>query len=250
MASGEDGLVKNGHLRTKRIITEIRHSPRFTINSGIWDIAEKFGRNATGFEITKSNGITVVNEKQHTQFTVEIDKTVYSVENVPDAMTVMRETSNLLSYITETYRISKIERLGFRFFYMFLEPEKFDRAYYAGLISHTTGLTSEAGFPSVTTTGLVWRFDEGAWKVRFGVFSADEAVIRKYHRFHSIREFLQTCILFDIDLSQNDVLTSGAKAKEAKPTVLAMGQRMKDAYQQSLTLVRRYLALLKGEKSA
>lgn len=236
-------------MKMKRIILEIRYPSHFLVNRNIWDIAEKFKENSTGIGITVSNGIAIQKPEVCTVLTAEIQRASYNAENVSDVVKAIRDASDFLQHIIDLHGISLINRLGSRFYYMLSEKKEFNREYYAELISKTTKLIENGGFPPVSTGGLVVRFPESERRIRFGVFSGDEEVIRRYHHFHS-PEFLQPCILFDIDLSKDQVATGLIERKGFRPKKFSIKKEIQAAYKQSLSFVSRYLRLLEEEGNA
>lgn len=247
----EDGsLMELKDMKVKRIILEIRYPPHFAVNRNIWDIAEKFKENSTGIGITVSNGIAIQKPEVCTELTAEIQRASYDAENVSDVAKAIRDASDFLQHIIDLHGISLIDRLGSRFYYMLSEKKEFNREYYAELISKTTKLVENGGFPPVSTGGLVVRFPESERRIRFGVFSGDKEVITRYHRFHTSLEFLQPCILFDIDLCKDQVATGFIKRKGFRPKKFSMKEEIQAAYKQSLSFVSRYLRLLEEKGNA
>jgi len=241
--------MKLEDLKMKRIIVEIRYPPHLAVNRNIWSIAERFKDDWSGFGMTGSNGITVMKEKLNTELTAEVHRATYNAENVSDIARAIRDASIFLQYIIDHHDISSVDRLGSRFYYMLSEEKEFNREYYAKLISKTTKLLQNNDFPVANTAGLVLRFAEDGRRIRFGVFSGDEEVIKRYHRVHNKPEFLQPCILFDIDLCKDQVDTGFIEKKGFRPRKFSINEEIQGAYRQSLSFASRYLKLLEEDKN-
>ncbi len=197
-----------------------------------------------------SNGIAIQKPEVCTELTAEIQRASYNVENVLDVTKTIRDASDFLQHIIDLHGISLIDRLGSRFYYMLSEEKEFNREYYAVLISKTTKVVENGGFPPVSTGGLVVRFPESERRIRFGVFSGDKEVIKRYHRFHNNPKFLQPCILFDIDLCKEQVATGSIERKGFRPKKFSIKEEIQAAYKQSLSFVSRYLRLLEEKGNA
>ncbi len=201
-------MMLNGELRIKRILSEIRYNLTPVVNDYKWQYLEENKKDLSGFgNLPRTNGILIVKEGQSLELELEMDRSSFLIENIKDNINSQIERIYLnFGEIVKKNKIQMINRFGFRIFYL-LKIKEFNRIeeYAKTMFDKSKELFSDMNITSVENSGFIVRFQRNECAIRFGTFSVDDEVIKKYHKYHKNKEFLGSAIMLDIDISKKNI---------------------------------------------
>ena len=233
--------------RVKSFLTEIRYPACFRINSGVWTILEEFP--PEDFGMLPSGGISGRNLKQSMDYVVELNRSHLLVENI-EGLSQLDEwidrVAKQLNRVINLWQIPTLTRIGVRFHLMADIETGAEKARYAKMIARGVSPLSTVA-DGVSDGGFAFYFKSGEWNVRFGVFSSDYDVMRKYHKFNSKESvFSQPGIVYDIDCSQINL--PGYTASGSTTSKMDIKGFLKDAHLLAEGLMRKHVEQLDTSK--
>lgn len=233
--------------KVKSFVVEARYPPRFKINSSVWEILDEFPSEAIGF--LNSGGVEGRDSKKFFQYQVEFNRASFLVENVDNAEGLqiwIAKAAGLLNHVINKWNIGTIDRLGIRFHLLINSDAITDQAAYAKMIGDGLDLIKSGGINStVQTGGFVFRFQQDPWHIRFGGFSSDFEVVKKYHKYNNPDSiFSKAGILYDTDCFQFKVDSAPNKHINGKFDVSAY---LHGAHKLAADLAHKHLNTLNGK---
>ncbi|MDD5302637.1 MAG: hypothetical protein PHS14_05945 [Elusimicrobia bacterium] len=205
--------------KIKSFLVEARFKPHFSINSTVWEVLDNFPTPDIGF--LTSGGVEGRDKIKSSQYQVEFNRASHLVENIDNAEGLkiwISKAASLINHVINKWDISKIERLGIRLHLLVTSPEIQSQGEYSKLLAQGVDIVSNGDIPTdVLSTGFVFRFKKNPWGVRFGSFSSDYEVVKKYHKYVERESiFSNPGILFDIDCFQFNLDSTPSKQLNGK----------------------------------
>jgi len=228
--------MKIDSYRIKHFVFEVRYPSNYRIPKRKWEALERFPVGSIG---SGEFGIIGHDKKKRWEYAVELNRSHFSVENVLDFEKWEKQIVDFLNFLVKEYQIQIFQRFGARFYFMALDSNTKPTKEYAQIISksfYLDGLNKDA----LTQAGSVVRSKFKNWRVRFGIFSSDESVMRKYHSYHDLPEFLVPSFIYDVDLSQENVALTGNKKKGFRESSWDAAAWVQDSYSSALDLVKSH----------
>ncbi len=229
--------------RIKAYLVEVRYRPLFKLNSAVWEMLDFL--TPERFAPLPSGGVEGIFDSLSNHFSVEPNRSHFLVENLEtpaqfDEWTA--KAARFMNQILNRWQIKEIERIGVRFHLFMTDPGEHGQDFYANLLTSATGAIKSTGIADkFQSAGFVLRFEHGKWGVRFGGFSADAEVMKKYHKFNSKDSvFSKPGIVYDVDAYQTNIpaITSGDKA-DITPLI-------REAYANAVRLATDHLESLRA----
>jgi hypothetical protein len=237
-------LELNGY-RIKSFLTEIRFPAQFRINSELWKIIENFPPETIA--PLQSGGITAQNKLESSEYTVEFNRIYFLVENIENIAQLdgwMLRATKLLNQAINQWQMPVIDRLGIRFHLMPVDGAEHTHDYYAQMLADGVDIIKSGVITDkVASSGFVFRMQLNEWGVRFGSFSSDASVMKKYHKFHLADDsvFYKPGIVYDIDCFQQAIKTGHGDVAQQGKTKFDISSYVKSAHMLSSELVKKHL---------
>lgn len=222
--------------RIKHFLAELRYPSNFNIPRRLWDVPEKFPTEKVGMNEFGLIGQMVADGAD---YAVEMQRAHYNIENITEFDSTCRKSSEFFNFVLSSFDISQIARLGLRFYVMALDQEAHDQAFYAGLLSKQIQ-PDLGGFSSPTTAGYVIRTTYNNWGLRFGAFSSDHEVMRKYHKKNDNEIFKVPSLIYDLDFYQFGINTGKQKKEGFRAEEFDMQIWIKEAYNSAIELAKKH----------
>jgi len=135
---------------------------------------------------------------------IEGNRSGIDIENIPRIDAANVTIGKFGNTILKHHNTHFFKRLGIRIFVMALTEPNPEKKEYVRTIAN---FLPNKSFPSTdpTDAGFFVRFAKNDWSIRFGLFSSDDDVMKKYHRIHSNELYTQPCAIYDLDFYRTNL---------------------------------------------